>query len=96
LAAEGRFTDAAHALYRSLVESVARREQLRVHMAKTSGDYARELRARGSPAYAPFRRFGRRFDRIIFGIGTCDEAGYQSLLDDARPVLTALEGVRAA
>ena len=96
LAAEGRFTDAAHALYRSLVETVARREQLRVHIAKTSGDYARELRTRASPAYAPFRHFGRRYDHIIFGIGSCDAAGYQALLDDARPVLAAVEGARAA
>src|SRR5262245_36692047 len=50
LAAEGRFTDAAHALYRATLALLARRAHLRLHPSKTAGDYARELRARSSPA----------------------------------------------
>src|SRR5689334_12801715 len=44
-AAEGRFTDAAHALNAAVIERVTRRERLRFHASKTHGDYARELRA---------------------------------------------------
>lgn len=87
LAAAGQFTEAAHALYRATVAILASQGLVRRHDAKTSGDYARELRRRGAPAYAPFRIFGRRYDRIIYGTGACDAAGYQALLTDARAVL---------
>lgn len=89
LAAEGRYEDAAHALYRALLNVLVARERLRLHPSKTSGDYARELRARGSASYASFRQFGRRYDRVLFGTGTCDAAAYEQLLRDARPVLDA-------
>lgn len=93
LAAAGRYEEAAHALYRALLQVLVVRERLRLHPSKTSGDYARELRARGSASYASFRQFGRRYDRILFGVGACDAAAYEQLLGDARPVL---EGERAA
>lgn len=93
LAAEGRYEEAAHALYRALLQVLVVRERLRLHPSKTSGDYARELRARGSTMYASFRQFGRRYDRILFGTGPCDAAAYEQLLRDAQPVL---EGERAA
>lgn len=89
LAAEGRFTEAAHALYRGLLESVARRERLRLHPSKTSGDYARELRARGSSLATPFREFGRRYDRLLFGHDEFDAPAYSALLADARRVIPA-------
>jgi len=95
LAAAGQFTEAAHALYRATVALLASHGLVRRHDAKTSGDYARELRRRGSPAYAPFRAFGRRYDRIIYGTGACDAAGYDALLADARAV-AARHGERAA
>lgn len=72
LALEGRFEDAAHALYRGVLLSLARSERLRLDASKTSGDYARELRARGSSAYQPFRLFARRFDVAVYGHGGCD------------------------
>jgi hypothetical protein len=87
-AADGRYTDAAHALYQAVIDSLARGSRLRIHRSKTSGDYARELRGVGSPAYATFRSFGRLFDRIIFGRGACDEGGYRELLELARPLIT--------
>ena len=87
LAAAGQFTEAAHALYRATVAILASQGLVRRHDAKTSGDYARELRRRGAAAYAPFRVFGRRYDRIIYGTGACDAAGYDALLADARDVL---------
>jgi hypothetical protein len=72
LALEGRFEDAAHALYRGVLLSLSRSERLRLDPSKTSGDYARELRARGSSAYQPFRAFARRFDVAVYGHGGCD------------------------
>lgn len=90
-AAEGRFTDAAHSLYRALLQTLARRERLRLHAAKTAGDYARDLRAAGSPSCRAFRDFGRSYDRIIYGIGSCDRAGYESLLALAMPIIEQRE-----
>jgi len=95
LAAAGQFTEAAHSLYRATVALLASQGLVRRHDSKTSGDYARELRRRGAPAYAAFRRFGGRYDRIIYGAGTCDAAGYDALLADARAVLER-QGERAA
>jgi Domain of unknown function (DUF4129) len=95
LANEGRFTDAAHALYRAAVAMLAARGLVRWHDSKTSGDYARELRRRGAAAYAPFRRFGSRYDRIIYGTGTCDATEYALLFDDAR-ALAAVRGAERA
>ncbi|MDB4908241.1 MAG: hypothetical protein JWO05_3025 [Gemmatimonadetes bacterium] len=89
LAAEGSYTDAAHALYRALVLVLVRRERLRMHSSKTSGDYARELRARGSPLYQPFRLFGRRYDRLLFGKSELDAAGYDALLHEAMAIIGA-------
>ena len=96
LAASGRFTDAAHALYRATLALLAARGFVRLHESKTSGDYARELRQRGSPVYSAFRRFGACYDRIIYGAGSCDAAGYTTLRDDARLVVELQAGARAA
>jgi hypothetical protein len=87
LATAGRLTEAAHSLYRALLEILVQREQLRLHPAKTSGDYSRELRARNSPLWGPFRQFGRRYDRVLFGHAPCDAASYVALLNDAAPLL---------
>lgn len=86
LAAEGRFEDAAHALYHGVLLALARSDRLRLDPSKTSGDYARELRARGSSSYQPFREFSRRFDVAVFGHGGCDAA----LIDDLRRLASPL------
>ena len=96
LAAAGQFTEAAHALYRATLTLLAANGLVRLHESKTSGDYARELRRRGSPAYAAFRRFGSRYDRIIYGEGRCDQRGYRELVEAARPVFDAPPSERAA
>jgi hypothetical protein len=96
LASAGQFTEAAHALYRSIIAVLATRGLVRPHASKTSGDYARELRRRNAPAEASFRRFGSRYDRIIYGTGVCDETNYGALLTDARAVFGAAESERAA
>lgn len=80
LAADGRFEDAAHALYHGVLLSLSRTDRVRLDPSKTSGDYGRELRARGSSSYQPFRDFSRRFDVAVFGHGVCDAA----LIDDLR------------
>ena len=65
LATSGDFTQAAHLLYRGLIERLAATEQIRLHPSKTSGDYARELLLRGARAHGEFRQFGRRYDRVL-------------------------------
>jgi hypothetical protein len=79
LAAAGDFEGAAHALYRGVLASLQQGEKLRLDPSKTSGDYARELRARGSGALHPFRAFARRFDVAVYGHGVCDAALYDDL-----------------
>jgi len=96
LASAGQFTEAAHALYRAVVAALVGRGLVRSHASKTSGDYARELRRGGVPAEAPFRRFGARYDRIIYGTGVCGAADYTMLLADARAVFAAADRERAA
>jgi hypothetical protein len=79
LIAQERFEAAAHALYRGVIVSLGKEERLRLHPAKTSGDYARELRRRGNPALEPFRAFTRRFDIAVYGHGGCDAAALEEL-----------------
>jgi hypothetical protein len=79
LSARGEFTDAAHALYAALLESAARRQQIRLHPSKTAGDYARELRNRSSAIFTHFRDFARSYETVIYGIGVCDAERYQRL-----------------
>lgn len=85
LAAEGRFEDAAHALYRAVLVSVTHVERLRLDPSKTSGDYARELRARGSASHTPYREFVRRFDLFVYGHGGCDADSHRALRELAAP-----------
>jgi hypothetical protein len=87
LASEGRFEDAAHALYRGVLLALARGERVRLDPSKTSGDYARELRARGSSAHQPFRAFARRFDVAVYGHGPVDAALIADLWTLAAPFL---------
>lgn len=86
LAAAGNHTAAAHALYQAVLRRLAETERLRVHRSKTSGDYVRELRRRGSPLAGPFQAFGRRFDRVMFGVGVCSPAEFDALLRDASAI----------
>lgn len=86
LAAMGDYTGAAHALYQAVLKRLAGTERIRLHASKTSGEYSRELRRRGSPAAAPFQQFGRRFDRVIFGIGECSPEEFAAMLREASAV----------
>jgi hypothetical protein len=87
LAAEGRYTEAAHALYRALLEAGARRGELRLHPSKTAGDYVRELRARSSAMLGRFRDFARSYDVVIYGSGVCDRERFERLAALALPIL---------
>jgi hypothetical protein len=78
-AAQGRYTDAAHALYAALLEGVAQREQLRLHPSKTVGDYVRELRRRSSALVPKFRDFARLYEVVVYGFGFCDRDRYERL-----------------
>jgi hypothetical protein len=86
LAAGGDFEGAVHALYRGVLASLQQGEKLRLDPSKTSGDYARELRSRGSAALQPFRAFARRFDVAVYGHGVCDAGLYDDLLRLADPL----------
>ena len=92
LIAQGRFEEAAHALYRGVVLALGREERLRLHPSNTSGDYARELRRRGASSLTPFRNFTRRFDIAVYGHGGCDAAA----LDDLRALSAPFRPKRRA
>jgi len=83
LAAAGDYMAAAHALYQAVLRRLASSERIRVHASKTSGDYVRDLRRRGSPLATSFQRFGRGFDRVVFGKGVCTAEDYAVLRQDA-------------
>lgn len=83
LAAAGDYMGAVHALYQAVIRRLAATERIRPHSSKTSGDYARELRRRGSPLAVPFQTFGRRFDRVVFGAGVCSEDDYAAMRREA-------------
>ena len=89
LAANGDFTMAAHALYLALLDGLARREQVRLHPAKTIGDYLRELRSRSSTLLPMVRDFARLYELVAYGFRECDAARYARLhalaLDVIRP-----------
>jgi hypothetical protein len=79
LAAEGAFTDAAHALYQALLQGAAREGQLRLHPSKTAGDYARELRGRSSALLERFRAFASSYEAVVYGLRGCDRERYERL-----------------
>ena len=79
LAGRGEFTLAAHALYLALLDALARREEVRLHPAKTIGDYLRELRARSSTLLPPVRDFARSYELVAYGFRECDAERYQRL-----------------
>lgn len=92
LAAEGDYTGAAHALYQAVLRRLAGTERIRLHASKTSGEYSRELRRRGSPLATPFQQFGRRFDRVIFGVGECSPEEFEAMLREASAIAAGQEG----
>ncbi len=92
LARAGAYTDAAHALFRSLLTALGARGEVRVHTSKTAGEYARELRRERAPSSDRFQAFRVRYDRAIYGERTVSEAEYRALLVDARPMVVPERG----
>lgn len=79
LAAAGAYTEAAHALYRALIHQLARRGDVRVHPAKTVGDYGRELRRRAGAPLARYRDFARAYETVVYRLGSCDAEQWERL-----------------
>ena len=80
LAAEGDYTGAAHALYGAILLTTSRSGLVRLHDAKTIGDYVREMRARASVTLLqPFREFARAYEHVVYGVGECDRPRYERL-----------------
>ena len=96
LAREARYAEAMHVLYAALLDALAQRRLIRLHSSKTSGDFARELYARGHPAHVPFRSFARRFDRLFYGYDSCDAESFDALWSEAERVLRTTGAQSAA
>jgi hypothetical protein len=89
LAAAGDYTGACHALYAAVLDALAREGALKRHSSKTSGDYVRELRQRGSPRDREFREFAGDFDRVIYGLGVAEAEDYSRLTSAAERTVRA-------
>lgn len=78
-ASAGDYTNACHLLYAAVLEALARDGAVKRHVSKTSGDYVRELRARGAPSLREFREFTGDFDRVIYGHGEASATDFDRL-----------------
>jgi hypothetical protein len=67
LDAAGNYLEACHAVYIAVLATITRSGLVRFHVSKTSGDYARELRRRGSSQAADFASFARQSERCMYG-----------------------------
>lgn len=84
-AGEGRWRDAAMALYHAVLHRLADGGHLRIEPSKTPGDYRREVR--GDPAMVRgMNAFVRAFETVAFGGGEPDEAAYRTLEAHAEPL----------
>lgn len=77
-AAEGRFRDAALALYHAVLLRLDERGLVRFHPGRTPGDYRREL-PESVPEKRPFEAFVRRLLPVAFGSREPDRASYDGL-----------------
>jgi hypothetical protein len=69
-----------------VLDDLARRGTVRFHPSKTSGDYARELARRGSPAAPAFQAFARHFERIAYGTAITGVEEFEQLATAAHGV----------
>lgn len=82
-AGEGRWREAALALYQALLFRLHEGGSLRYDPAKTPGDYRRELRRRGGDAPRVLDAFLRGFEPVAFGGRALDAEGYGHLREAA-------------
>lgn len=86
-AVDGRWRDAAMALYQAVLHRLADQGHLRLEPSKTPGDYRREVR--GGPAVVGrMATFIRTFETVAFGAAEPDEEAYRSLEARAAPLGT--------
>ena len=84
-AGDGRFRDAAIALYRSVLVRLQDQGALQVRPTKTPGDYRRELATRDT--HGPgFEAFLRPFLPLAFGSGRGDPGAFGRLVHAAQPL----------
>ena len=89
LASEGDYTAAAHELYGAVLLSASRGGLVRLHDAKTIGDYLREMRTRASAGLLQaFREFTRGYEYVVYGVGQCDRARYERLYGLATQIVS--------
>lgn len=84
-AREGRFRDAALALYRGVLLRMQERGALRITETKTPGDYRREVRSQPD-AEAGFEAFLRFFLPLAFGSRSDDPGAFSRLVETAAPL----------
>lgn len=87
LAESGAYLEAAHHLCAALLAASAKRGEVTLHPAKTTGDYAREMRRRGAASEREFQRFRARYDRVVYDAQHCSADDYAALVADAQPLL---------
>lgn len=78
LAGQGRWREAAVALYHAVLQRLAAIEAVRLDAAKTPGDYRRELRGRPG-LEEPMTAFVRRFETVALGRTPPDRAAWEAL-----------------
>lgn len=83
LAAEGRWREAALALYQSLLHRLAAQGVLSLDPAKTPGDYRRESR-RDPESQRLLERFLQGFEPVAFGGHPADAGAYARLREVAQ------------
>lgn len=77
-AADGRWRDAARALYQALLLHLAERGAVRYDPSKTPGDYRREVRGDAEASRA-LNSFLRLWEPIVFGGRAIDGSAYERL-----------------
>jgi hypothetical protein len=95
-ATAGEFTDAAHLLYAAVLGTVATRNRVLLHPARTAGEYERELRSRNARSLPAFTAFTRAYERTIWRERDCTHADYLRLAQLAGAVAHADTGGVAA
>ena len=96
LAEQGELSDASHALYSAVLETLSRSGTIRFHVSKTAGDYARELRRAGVPTASDFRSFAQELDRVVYGRVKVTRSEFDGLLQAAELIADASARQRAA